>query len=61
MRRLPTVDQVAPPVTEEVTGEVTGEVQRLPAVMVGEMKRRDIQQALDLKHEDRFREVSTYF
>lgn len=40
-----------------ITGEVTGEVQRLLAVMVGEMKRRDIQEALALRHEDYFREA----
>jgi len=41
----------------EVTGEVTGEVQRLLTVLVGEMKRTDIQQALALRHEDYFREA----
>jgi ATP-dependent DNA helicase RecG len=39
------------------TGEVTGEVQRLLAVMQGEMKRADIQAALGLKHEEHFRET----
>ncbi|MEJ2170402.1 MAG: helix-turn-helix domain-containing protein [Desulfobacterales bacterium] len=41
----------------EVTGEVTGEVGRLLAVMTGDMKRKDIQSALGLKHEDYFREA----
>ncbi len=40
-----------------ITGEVTGEVQRLLTVLVGEMKRTDIQQALALRHEDYFREA----
>lgn len=38
-----------------ITGEVTGEVQRLLKVLVGEMKRTDIQEALALRHEDYFR------
>ena len=42
--------------TDQVTGEVTGEVQRLLAVMKGEMKRQEIQAGLGLKHEDHFRE-----
>lgn len=37
--------------------EVTGEVQRLLNVMVSKMKRRDIQKALALRHEDYFREA----
>ncbi|MCG6535008.1 MAG: transcriptional regulator [Syntrophales bacterium LBB04] len=44
-------------VTGEVTGELTGEVQRLMTVLVGEMKRTDIQEALALRHEDYFREA----
>ena len=40
-----------------MTGEVTGEVQRLLTVLVGEMKRTDIQEALALRHEDYFREA----
>ena len=44
-------------VTGVVTGEVTGEVQRLLTVLVGEMKRTDIQEALALRHEDYFREA----
>jgi ATP-dependent DNA helicase RecG len=43
--------------TGEVTREVTGEVQRLLAVMAGEMKRTDIQAALALRREDCFREM----
>ncbi len=50
---------VTPEVTGEATGEVageaTGEVARLLAVIAGEMKRKDIQDALGLKHEDHFR------
>jgi len=42
---------------EEVTGEVTGEVLRLIAVLEGDMKRQEIQEQLDLKHEDHFREA----
>jgi hypothetical protein len=41
----------------EVTGEVTGEVQRLLKILVGEMKRTDIQEALALRHENYFREA----
>lgn len=41
---------------EPVTGEVTGEI-RLLRVMEGEMTRRQIQEALDLKHEDHFRKA----
>jgi ATP-dependent DNA helicase RecG len=44
-------------ITAEATGEVTGEVQRLLTVLVGEMKRTDIQEALALHHEDYFRET----
>jgi predicted HTH transcriptional regulator len=44
-------------VTGEVAGEVTGEVQRLLKVLVGEMKRTEIQEALALRHEDYFREA----
>ncbi len=52
--------KVAPPpvtgeVTAEVTAEVTGEVLRLLAVLQGEMKRVDIQEALGLKHDEHFR------
>ena len=48
---------VVPHVTGEVTGEVAGEVRRLLAVMAGEMKRAEIQQALGLRHEDHFRDA----
>ena len=41
---------------DQVTGEVTGEV-RLLAVISGEMNRRQIQEALGLKHEDHFRKT----
>ena len=44
-------------ITGEVAGEVAGEVQRLLTILVGEMKRTDIQEALALRHEDYFREA----
>ena len=44
-------------VIQQVTGEVTGEVRRLLMVVVGEMKRSEIQAALGLKHEDHFRDA----
>jgi hypothetical protein len=40
-----------------ITGEVTGEVRRLLKVLVGDMKRTEIQEALALRHEDYFREA----
>jgi ATP-dependent DNA helicase RecG len=49
--------QVTGEVTGEVAGEVTGEVLRLLKVVVGEMKRQEIQEQLGLKHEDYFREA----
>lgn len=49
-------DQVTGQVTPQVTGEVTGEV-RLLEVISGEMSRRQLQEALGLKHEDHFRET----
>lgn len=42
---------------EFITGEVTGEVHRLLAAIRGEMKRKEIQALLGLKHEDYFREA----
>ena len=53
----PAAPQVAGEVTGEVAGEVAGEVRRLLAVMSGDMKRKEIQAALGLKHEDHFREA----
>ncbi len=44
-------------VTPEVTPEVTGEVLRLLVAMTGEMKRREMQDALGLRHEEHFREA----
>jgi ATP-dependent DNA helicase RecG len=46
----------------EVTGEATGEdvakeVKKLVQVLSGQMKRTEIQNILDLKHEDYFREA----
>lgn len=43
--------------TPEVTGEVTGEALRLLEVMAGEMSRREMQEALGLKHEEHFRDA----
>ena len=44
-------------VTGEVTGEVAGEVERLLSVLVGEMSRKELQQALGLRHEEHFRDA----
>jgi ATP-dependent DNA helicase RecG len=41
----------------QLTGIVAGEVQSLQKVLVGEMKRTDIQEAQALRHEDYFREA----
>jgi ATP-dependent DNA helicase RecG len=49
--------EVTPEVAPEVTPGVTGEVRRLLSVMDGEMKRSEIQQALELKDEKHFREA----
>ncbi len=38
-----------------LTGEVTGEVIRLLKAISGEMKRTELQKALDLKHDEHFR------
>lgn len=50
-----------PQVTGEDTGEdgeeVAAEIRRLLAVVKGEMKRKELQSALGLKHEDHFREA----
>jgi hypothetical protein len=40
-----------------ITGEVTGEVKRLLSVLVEEMQRTAIQEALSLRHEDYLREA----
>jgi len=45
------------PLAEPAPGEVTGEVKRLVLVLQAEMKRTAIQKALDLRHEDHFREA----
>ncbi len=44
-------------VTPQVTGEVTGEVCRLVQAVSGEMTRQEIQNALELRHEDHFRKA----
>ncbi|HEY4593955.1 MAG TPA: ATP-binding protein, partial [Thermoanaerobaculia bacterium] len=49
--------EVTGEVTEEVTGEVAGEALRLLEVMAGEMSRREMQEALGLKHEEHFRDA----
>ena len=41
----------------EATGEATGEVIRLLHVLIGEMKRAELQESLQLRHEDYFREA----
>ncbi|MFH0800196.1 MAG: ATP-binding protein [Pseudomonadota bacterium] len=56
-RPNPEVRAQAGVVAKSSTGEVTGEVTRLLAVMSSEMKRKEIQEALGLKHEDHFREA----
>jgi hypothetical protein len=44
-------------IDQAATAEITGEVGRLLTVMIDDMKRKDIQSALGLKHEDYFREA----
>jgi hypothetical protein len=44
-------------VATRVTGEVRGEIERLVLVIRGSMKRTEIQDALDLRHENYFREA----
>lgn len=39
----------------EVTGEVTEEIRRVVIVLQGEMKRAEIQETLQLRHDDYFR------
>ncbi len=46
-----------PDLAFKAVGEFAGEVQRLLTVLIGEMKRADIQKALALRHEDYFREA----
>ncbi|MFN5104993.1 MAG: Fic family protein [Planctomycetota bacterium] len=41
----------------EDTGEVTGEVRRLIGAIVSEMTRQEMQNVLELKHEDHFRKA----
>ena len=53
--RTPPDFEITGEVTGEATGEVTGEVQRLLGALAGEMQRRELQEALGLKHEDHFR------
>jgi ATP-dependent DNA helicase RecG len=38
-------------------GEVTGEIRRLIGAIVSEMTRQEMQNALELKHEDHFRKA----
>ena len=42
---------------DQVTGVVTGEVERLLRALNGEMSRKELQQALGLKHEEHFRDA----
>lgn len=57
----PSGPQAAGEATGEATGEgdeeITDEIRKLLAVVSGEMKRRELQSALGLKHEDHFREA----
>jgi len=46
-----------PELAFEAVGGITGEVRKLLTVLVGKMKRADIQQSLALRHEDYFREA----
>lgn len=59
LRRPPTPAPAPAPATgaAETVPRVTGEVRRLLAVMSGEMKRVEMQQALGLRHQDHFREA----
>jgi ATP-dependent DNA helicase RecG len=45
------------PVIDHVTGEVTGEMKRLLSVVKREIKRRDIQAALGIRHKVYFRKA----
>lgn len=62
-RRETNTGQAVGEITGEVTGEVTGEaagevgeaIRRIALVLKGEMKRAEIQKALQLKHDDFFR------
>jgi len=49
-------DAVNREATMEVSGEVSGEVKRVVLVLDGEMKRIKIQEILDLKHQEYFRD-----
>ena len=60
MRFRPTVSlaqEITASRSEQVTGEVTGEVVPLTKTIKGEMKRSDLQRALNLRHEDHFRQA----
>jgi len=47
--------EVTGEVTGEVAGEVTDAVVRLLGIMTGEMRRQEMQEALELRHEEHFR------
>jgi len=49
--------QVTAQATAQVTAQVTGEVQRLLEGLTGEAHRREIQEALGLKHREHFRKT----
>ena len=55
--RLPVHPDIARASTDQVTGEVTGEVARLLVTLDGEMSRVQLQEALELRHEDHFRKA----
>jgi ATP-dependent DNA helicase RecG len=48
-------------VTGEVTGEVSEEIERIILLIEKEMKCVEVQHALGLRHEDRFREVYLFY
>jgi len=53
--RMQTTQEVSGEVSGGVSGEVSGEVLKVIMVLEGEMKRSEIQQVLQLKHDDYFR------
>jgi Fic family protein len=51
------IPQVTEQVTEQVTPQVTPQMARLLEVLIGEMSRESIQEALGLKHRESFRQL----
>ena len=56
-RPTATTGQATGQVTGEVTGEVTEAIRRVVLVLYGEMKRIEIQEALQLRHQESFRDL----